>query len=304
MKVTHGSLIILLSLLTGLKSEKVCFSQEIKPFNFKVNFQVGVNDNFKRDTCTFSHFAFTSCLDTVFNLPLWVSHTITKEIIEKGEVRRKRPKNPDYSADPLYPSIKNDAYASSGYDHGHMAPARDFKWSKTAWNESFMMTNMSPQHACLNQKVWCHLEAHCRKWVSEYPDIIMYIVTGCLTDSFIDTLCISNKLTVYVPEKFYKVIVTLDTITSEVRGVGFILNNEDTDNSELGDFNTTIDNVEELTGMDFFSFLPDSAETEAEGKIADFIIEKNKLDCPNKKCSKIYFGRRKTPHERKKLHCY
>ncbi len=109
----------------------------------------------QENTLIIQNFAYNSCIDTKLNVPLWVSHAISKELIEKGKITRDRPG--DYTRDPQFPIIKLNGYSSSGYDHGHMAPARDFKWNSGAWCESFYMTNMAPQHGCFNQKGWCHL---------------------------------------------------------------------------------------------------------------------------------------------------
>ena len=94
-------------------------------------------------------------------------------IIEAGDRPLDRPGA--YSRDPEYSTIKRNAYASSGYDHGHMAPARVFKWDSLAWLESFYMTNMAPQHGCFNQKGWCHLISHCRQWAKNDSNNTIYI---------------------------------------------------------------------------------------------------------------------------------
>jgi hypothetical protein len=66
-----------------------------------------------------SHLAYDVGLDTIINLPLYVSHAINKEIILAGEVSRPRPKSPRYPKDPSYTYLKSDAYNNTGYDHGH-----------------------------------------------------------------------------------------------------------------------------------------------------------------------------------------
>jgi len=248
--------------------------------------------------------AYISCIDTRTNLPVWVSHAITKELIEFGDtIKRVRPKDPSYSKDDRYKILKNEAYNGSGYDHGHMAPAADFKWSANVYKNSFLMTNMAPQHGCLNQKGWCHLEALCREWAKEHTGLIVYIVTGVVPGTYIDTLCISKKLTVYVPEKFFKAILLYDSIGMETKSIGFIMDNKDISITEVADYMVTVDRIEELTTLELFSFLPDDREEEIESATGGFEIVITTLDCPEKNCSSLYTGNRKLPEERTKLRC-
>ena len=246
--------------------------------------------------------AYTSCVDTHTNLPAWVSHAINKEIIEYGDtISRKRPNG--YDKDERYKLLKKNAFNSSGYDHGHMAPAADFKWSGEAFETSFLMTNMAPQHGCLNQKGWCHIESHCREWARQDADHIVYIVLGVIPGVYIDSLCINKKLKVYVPAKFYKAILYFDMNGNDTKAIGFIVDNKDLSNDEIGNCTVTIDQIEEATLLDLFSFLPDELEDEVESEQGDFDIVTTQLDCPHKDCSSVYSGNRKLPEERTKLRC-
>ncbi len=248
--------------------------------------------------------AYVSCIDTQINLPVWVSHAITQELIECGDtMKRERPKSPGYSKDSRYKVIKNDAYGSSGYDHGHLAPAADFKWDADAFKTSFLMTNMAPQHGCLNQKGWCQLESLCRMWARKDGKHIVYIVSGIIPDSYIDTLCISKKLTVYVPEKFFKAILYFDTQGNDTKAVGFVVDNKNLPIADIRNFIATIDQIEELTHLELFSFLPDRMEEQVESETGDLEIVTTFLDCPDKDCSSVYSGKRKLPEERTKLRC-
>jgi endonuclease G len=249
--------------------------------------------------------AYTSCIDTKAQLPVWVSHAITNELIEYGDtIKRKRPSSPKYIQDDRYKILKNNAYNGSGYDHGHMAPAADFKWDASAYKTSFLMTNMAPQHACLNEKGWCHIEAHCRKWAIENPGKIVYMVTGIIPGSYIDTLCISKKLTVFVPGKFYKAILLYDSLGEDSKTIGFIVDNRDMSLTDINNCIVTVDHIEELTALDLFSFLPDDLEEEIESVTGVFEIVTTKLDCSEKECSSIYKGKRKLPEKRTKLKCH
>lgn len=48
-------------------------------------------------------------------------------------------------------SAESADYKGSGYDRGHLCPAKDMESSITAMSESFYMSNMSPQHPSFNR---------------------------------------------------------------------------------------------------------------------------------------------------------
>lgn len=244
------------------------------------------------------HYAYTTCIDTVLNLTLWVSHAINRSIIEAGD--NKKQTSSGYPKDPLYLSLKANAYGSSGYDHGHLAPKRDFKWNKRAWKECFYMTNMGPQYACLNQKGWCYLESLCREWALNSNDIL-YIVTGAIPGVYIDTLCINKKTKVFVPKQFYKVVLEYNPVNQTAKGIGFIVNNRNIENEDIVNSKCTIDKVEKITKLNFFSFLGKNLEDKTESNIGDFNFNYNS-ECKATDCNAIYANRTR-PEKRSKLKC-
>ena len=195
------------------------------------------------------HTAYEAYIDTLTNLPLYVSHAINKENIEAGNITRKRPYR--YTKDSLYAKLNTNAFAGTGYDHGHIAPARDFKWDSLAWEESFLMTNISPQHACLNQKAWCFLESLSRHWSQESDSTIIYIISGIIPDNYKDTLFINENLQVSVPDEFYKLILAYNLFTKEAKGIAFVIKNSNVKDEEIFNLITTIKAVEDKTSLVF-----------------------------------------------------
>ena len=150
-------------------------------------------------------------------------------------------------------------YRYSGYDRGHLAPAGDMAFNYTAMSESFLMSNMSPQDPSFNRGVWKSLEAQVRSWAIEDGDI--YIITGPIfTES--NENAIGNG--VYVPEYYFKVV--LDLNDNGNRAIAFILPNRKGDRV-LPDYSASVDSVEKLSGIDFFSGLADPLENSLERKI-------------------------------------
>ncbi len=160
------------------------------------------------------------------------------------------------------PDVKGCAtlndYRGSGFDRGHMIPAADVKWSDDAMQASHYLTNIVPQDHRLNSGPWASLEGLCRNWACRDSAII--IVCGpVLTDRMPRTIGKDNKIP--VPERFFKVV--LAPYTTPMHGIAFILNNGYVEGGVQAAA-TTIDQVEAITGFDFFASLPDSIETEVE----------------------------------------
>jgi len=243
------------------------------------------------------HQAFTACMDTEHNLPVWVSHHISRTALTK--VFDERPSS--YYRDPQHPAIRNKAYEASGYDHGHLAPAADFQWERSVFLQSFLMTNMAPQHACLNQRGWCQLEGTVRKWVMDTLASDIYIVAGAVLDVFTDALCLADGTRISVPARFYKVVLLTDTCAPP-RAIGYLMPNADVDFTDLAQYEVTVDEVEALTGLDFFSFVPHAQQEAAESVKAQVRYYDTQKICPNKNCDGVY-GTRVRPEARTKLKC-
>ncbi len=187
----------------------------------------------------------------------WVAYELTRKEAE-GTVKRKDDFRPDPSV--MTGSADLSDYRRSGFDRGHLAPAGDMKFSAKAMDESFYMSNISPQRPGFNRGIWKELEEMVRKWAEE--DGALYVVTGpVLTKKYYPTIGEDN---VAVPEYYYKVL--LDYTEPGLKGIGFILPNKKC-NDPLVDYAVTIDRVETVTGIDFFPKLPDSEEKKLESHI-------------------------------------
>lgn len=148
-------------------------------------------------------------------------------------------------------------YRKSGYDRGHMAPAGDMRWSEKAMEQCHYMTNITPQVNSLNTGAWKKLEEATRRWAA--ADSAVIVVCGpVLTDRLSRSIGASE---VTVPERFFKVI--LAPYARPPRAIGFIFGNNNMPQS-MQQAVRTVDQVEEITGMDFFSALPDEIETQVE----------------------------------------
>ena len=202
------------------------------------------------------HFGYSLSYNEEHEQASWVFYELTDKEVS-GLVKRKDQfrKNPDVRTG----SASLSDYKGSGYDRGHLAPAADMRWSSTAMSESFFMSNMSPQVPSFNRGIWKKLEAKVRKWALDNESI--YVVTGGVLRGSLNKIGDNG---VSVPKFYYKVI--LDNKEPDIKGIGFVIPNEK-GNKLLYEYSISIDEVEKITGIDFFYLLPDIIEHKIEKEL-------------------------------------
>lgn len=202
-----------------------------------------------------THVGYTTSYNSEWKLPNWVAWVLTPDRLVEVVSRSNK-----FLPDPLLPedeAVTTSDYSGSGYDRGHMCPAGDNRWRLQAMTESFYMTNMCPQVHNLNAGDWKELEDKCRNWAESEGKI--YIVCGpILYNQKHETIGKQHK--VIVPEAFFKVILALGKTP---KAIGFIYKNTKC-NNPLSTYVNTVDEVERITGIDFFPALPDDIENKVE----------------------------------------
>lgn len=203
------------------------------------------------------HTYYTLSYSTKDKQSEWVSYMLTKQNLMNGKTERTDNFRPDSLVTSGSATLAD--YKGSGYDRGHLAPAADMKINFKAMTECFLLSNISPQTAEFNRGIWEKLEEQVRDWAKEYDTL--YIATGGIL-KYTNGCIGEGKVT--VPKYFYKVI--LDYTKPDIKAIAFVLPNEK-GTKQLYEYAVKIDSVESLTGIDFFSALPDSTEKGLESKV-------------------------------------
>lgn len=177
----------------------------------------------------------------------WVVYVLTREEVETLMTGRSDHFRPDTSI--RSGSAELEDYRGSGYDRGHMAPAGDMRWSTVAMEESFLLSNMSPQLPGFNRGIWKRLEEQVRQWAVEKDSI--YVITGPVLNPVRGLIGING---VGIPRSYFKVIVDLSP--PDFSMVAFMIPHQASD-LPLSAFEMTVDSLEILTGYDFFASAPD-----------------------------------------------
>lgn len=190
------------------------------------------------------------------HVPNWVAYELTAD-----EARGEEPRYNKFIQDK---SVKGcatpDDYHNSGFDRGHMAPAADMKWNDQAMRESFMMTNIVPQANTINRGAWSKIEEKCRRHAE--ADSAIIIVCGPVLTDPVDFRIGSTGVT--VPSRFFKVV--LSPYANPPSAIGFLVPNEPFKGG-IQACAVPVDSVEAITGIDFFSALPDDIENRLESTL-------------------------------------
>jgi len=218
------------------------------PFESRADFAHPTGGKFE----TVAHTKYTLGYAEKYEQPAWVAYRLTAEMVtgKNKRINSFRP-DPQVTTGSAVPAD----YRGSGYDRGHLAPVADFKQSAEWMDETFFMSNMSPQLHEFNAGIWGKLEAATRGWAKRYGAV--YVVAGPMLKKGLPTIGKYNR--VAVPEMYYKVILDLN----EPKAIAFVFRNEGTENP-LRSFATSVNEVERQTGLDFFAQLPDDLENRLE----------------------------------------
>lgn len=209
----------------------------------------------KRKTTITKHNHFSLGYSELHEQADWVAYELTRLNIIKDNVDRTNNFREDPKVESESASLKD--YRGSGYDRGHLCPASDMNFDLTAMSETFYMSNISPQLAGFNRGIWKELEMCVRDW--SYANQHLYVVTGPVLPKRCRTKIGPNG--VCVPKYYYKVL--FDYRLPEQKMIGFVIPNEKSD-KPLDEYMTDVDEVEALTGIDFFPELDHRLERKLE----------------------------------------
>ena len=192
--------------------------------------------------------------------PNWVAWRLDTSWI--GSTQRQD----DYRPDPALPAgwyqVQDFDYSGSGYDRGHMCPSGDRTNSVANNSATFLMTNFVPQLSANNQGPWEDLESYCRILASQGNEL--YIFDGPVGNQ--GTISSGR---IVVPQYTWKVVLVLPNgandlqrIGKSTRAFGIIVPNFPPVDMQAPwrNFRVTVNQVENLTGYDFFNQIPKNTQ--------------------------------------------
>lgn len=198
---------------------------------------------------------YTICWNSDFKVADWVAYVITRENLNKSVASRTE----DFREDPkVLTSPTLSDFRGSGYDRGHLYSAASAKYSEEAMSSTFLLTNMSMQNHRFNAGLFLKAEDAERdaaRWFGT-----LYAVSGpVLTTGPYEY----KGDGVVVPTEFYKALLGMDK-GGNFFAIAMVLP-QDYQNGNLKPYLLTVDELEYLTGLDFFPALDDDIENLVEG---------------------------------------
>lgn len=178
--------------------------------------------------------------------PLWVAYRVF------DVPARKSGKRPGFRTDRRTRSkVSPRDYTHSGYDRGHMAPnyAISTRYGSDGQRETFLMSNIIPQTPRINRYLWKDLEMRVAKRYGLYFNEV-WVLTGPVFEKTIHRL----KSGVAIPSAYYKIVV--DEKDGQLRATAFLIAADCPPYTRIKSRLVSIDQIEELTGLDFFPQLP------------------------------------------------
>ncbi len=198
-------------------------------------------------------------------IPNWTAWRLTAADI--GKTNRQNDFRPDERLPQNWLHVTPNDYSGSGFDRGHLCPSADRSNSAQANSATFLMTNMTPQLHDLNAGPWEKLETYARSLARR--NSVLYIIAG----SYGENGRLKNKVT--IPTNFWKIVVVLSPNSTAINANSRIIavdmpNINGISDKGWRDYKTTVRQLEQKTGYNFFSNQPqnlqDALETKADNR--------------------------------------
>lgn len=216
--------------------------------------------------------------DGDLRVPTWVAYRL-----RRADLRQERNRTQCFRKDVRLPNNRAGTcadYLEDTYDQGHMVPNSDMERTLRAMLNTYMMSNMTPQHCAFNRGTWLILEQLVRHWVTEKGEI--YIISGAVfdrdgtqgrdpDDQALRMVSHNEEARVAVPSHFYKILLheqsdgSIETISFLLPHAGTRLpTSQASQHQHLVNNIVSINDIERVTGNRFLVDLEQSDPTDAQ----------------------------------------
>lgn len=215
------------------------------------------------------HRNYSMLYDAAKKCALWEACAFNSTTWADNNVSR----NEDWDYDPALPESDQPNLAKSytgNYSRGHQIASGDRQTTNAQNRQAFYYSNMTPQNQTLNGGQWALLE----NAVQGYGNRVsgrdtLYMVTGPIFDSGYSSTTDRSGAKCPIPSRYYKCLMrcTFDSAgnVTAAKGTAYLTTgNNASANTAYSNWATTIDEIERITGFDFFANIPKSIQDAAE----------------------------------------
>ena len=199
------------------------------------------------------HSYYQVCYSQKHRQAAWTFHKISRRFLDGHQSRTN-----DYRYDSeIKDPVDSTEYRGSGFDRGHLVPAADMKLNYTSMSETFYMSNMSPQRASFNRAIWKQLEDGIRAQVRVLGEA--FVVTAPVLRDKLPKISSG----VSIPTMYYKIAYFPKAQIMRA----YLLENRSHRGKSYRSFQVSVDEIESLTGIDFFHKLSKSLQKRLEAQV-------------------------------------
>lgn len=202
---------------------------------------------------------WTALIDKTKKAPLWSAFVMQKDAYPDNGVGRSN----NWKYDPALSESWQQSGVSQPYSKGHFVASNYRQASDAANRQTFYYTNQAPQYQnSFNDGIWNNLELDVKSKAPSGRDTL-YVVVGLLYEN---SRTVDN---IPLPSHFYKCLMKCSfneagTMTA-AKGCAYIFTNE----AHTGNYSqgiTSIDAIEQRSGWDFFTNVPQALQATAEAQ--------------------------------------
>jgi DNA/RNA endonuclease G (NUC1) len=213
-----------------------------------------------------------------WGIPIWVSYNVRKKDKEHPAKRPKWTTDKDLFQKKIAPDDKT--YSISGTDklgvvksdyrlvRGHMCPKNIAeRISANAARETHTLLNAVPQLQWQNNGIWKDLEEQCETWADERGEI--WVVCGPVFFAKSPSIWFgqNDEVRAAVPDALFKIVAWEES--GKVRATAYLMPHMlPQKNAKFTDYETSVDEIEAVTSLDFFTRLDRNEERSLESDTA------------------------------------
>lgn len=209
----------------------------------------------------------------------WVAFRFDATMNQKNVARKDYSIRPQYPQDPLCNATPTGDASFSGHDHGHLCASADRLCSRVSNDQTFYMSNMSPQLGSFNQQYWTKYEQFVQtlgrgctsdKNGYRWADTLYVVKGGTIDDGQILGTVSVDKKRMPVPKYYFIALLKVKNkvyssiafwVEHSAYDAGKVLKN---DRDEVMAHAISVDELERRTGIDFFCNLSGTLEHSVE----------------------------------------